>query len=113
MKALCYIAIIIAFLLFYQENPVYAIIAIVVFIGAYLFIKSRTSGSRSGVFGLFNRNQAYQDDRMNDLITLMMLQQLMGSSSKDNPIESNEKKEGRDQQLEKAKKEVLDLLEDV
>ncbi|MFX0021515.1 MAG: hypothetical protein ACFE9S_04265 [Candidatus Hermodarchaeota archaeon] len=113
MKGYCYIALILGFFIFYQQNPLYAIIIIVLFIGVYLFFKSRSSGSNRGVFGFFSGKNAQQDNRMDDLITLMMIQQLMNSSSdsSDNRVD-NEKRKEHEQQIDKIKQEVLELLEE-
>lgn len=113
MKGYCYIALILGFFIFYQQNPIYAIIIIVLFIGVYLFFKSRSSGSNRGVFGFFSGKNTQQDNRMDDLITLMMIQQLMNSPSEssDNRI-NNDKRKEEDQQIDKIKQEVLELLEE-
>lgn len=113
MKGYCYIALILGFFIFYQQNPMYAIIIIVLFIGVYLFFKSRSSGSSRGMFGFFSGKNAQQDNRMDDLITLIMIQQLMNSTSEssDNRVIDDKKKE-QDQQIDKIKQEVLELLEE-
>ena len=113
MKGYCYIALIIGFFVFYQQNPVYAIIIIVLFVGVYLFFKSRSSGPNKGVFGFFSGKNTPQDNRMDELITLMMIQQLMNSpSDSTNNQVINEKKEEKDRYIDKIKKEVLELLEE-
>ncbi|MFW9820708.1 MAG: hypothetical protein ACFFE5_13955 [Candidatus Thorarchaeota archaeon] len=113
MKGYCYIGLILGFFIFYQQNPMYAIIIIVLFIGVYLFFKSRSSGSRKGVFGFFSGKNTQQDSRMDDLITLIMIQQLMNlpSESSDDRINIEKSKE-KDQQIDKIKQEVLELLEE-
>ena len=112
MKGFCYIALIIGFFVFYQQNPVYAIIVIALFVGVYLFFKSRSSGSRSRGLGFFSGKNTQQDSKIDDLITLMMIQQLMNSPSQksDNQIQDNKEKE--DKHIDKIKEEVLELLED-
>ncbi|MFX1304395.1 MAG: hypothetical protein ACFE9X_13650 [Promethearchaeota archaeon] len=112
MKGFCYIVLIIGFFVFYQQNPVYAIIIIVLFIGVYLFFKSRSSSGR-GVFGFLSGKQPQQESKIDDLITLMMIQQLMNSSSQNSDNQTrDEKKKEHEQHIDKIKKEVLDLLED-
>ncbi|MFX1501153.1 MAG: hypothetical protein ACFFDH_09350 [Promethearchaeota archaeon] len=111
MKGFCYIALILGFFIFYQQNPIYAIVIIVVFIGVYLFFKSRKSGSGRGVFGFLSGKSIQQESRMDELITLMMIQQLMNSPSDINQTKDN-KKEEREHQIEKIKNEVLELLEE-
>ncbi|MFX0134605.1 MAG: hypothetical protein ACFFDN_13275 [Candidatus Hodarchaeota archaeon] len=113
MKGFCYIALIIGFFIFYQQNPVYAIIIIGLFIGVYLLFKSRSSGSKRGAFGFLSGKQSQQDNRIDDLITLMMIQQLMNSPSQQRDNQpKDERRKDHEEQIDKIKKEVLGLLED-
>ncbi|MFX1377911.1 MAG: hypothetical protein ACFFA4_02360 [Promethearchaeota archaeon] len=113
MKGYCYIALIIGFFIFYQQNPIYAIVIIALFIGVYLFFKSRSSGSNRSILGFFSGRNTQQDNRMDDLITLMMIQQLMNSSSQSSDNRGgNDKKKEQDEQIDKIKQEVLELLEE-
>ncbi|MHA1940824.1 MAG: hypothetical protein ACW99E_21290 [Promethearchaeota archaeon] len=108
MKGLCYIVLIIGFFLFYQQNPVYAIVIIVIFVAGFLFVKSRKSGS-GGSFGFLKGKASQQNNHMNDLITIMMLQQLIGDS---HPRERDNDRDLREDRIEKTKQEILDLLDE-
>ncbi|MFX0106023.1 MAG: hypothetical protein ACFE75_11095 [Candidatus Hodarchaeota archaeon] len=111
MKGFCYIALIIGFFIFFQQNPIYAIIIIVLFVGVYLFFKSRSSGSKGGLFGFLSGKQPQQDSKIDDLITLMMIQQLMNPSSQNSDNQLKDKKRKNHDEIDRIKKEVLDLLE--
>lgn len=113
MKGYCYIALIIGFFVFYQQNPVYAIVVIILFAGVYLFFRSRKLGRRRGTFGFFSGKPSQHDERMDDLITLMMIQQLLNTPSpaRDSRLDEEHTKQ-KTQQIEKIKKEVLELLEE-
>lgn len=110
MKGFCYIVLILGFFIFYQQNPVYAIVVIVLFIGVYLFFKSRSSSGR-GAFGFLSGNQAQHNNKMDDLITLMMLQQYL-SSDETREQRINEKKIDQKANIDNIKSEVLDLLDE-
>jgi len=117
MKGFCYIALIIGFFLFYQQNPMYAIVIIVLFFGVYIFYKSRTSTSGNGPMSFFAGRTNHQDTKVDDLITLMMVQQLMNSnhhsgSSGSNSSQSHSQDEERIEKIEQTKQEILDLLRD-
>ncbi|MFX0002957.1 MAG: DUF308 domain-containing protein [Promethearchaeota archaeon] len=113
MKGYCYIALIIGFFVFYQQNPVYAIVIIVLFVGVYLFFKSRKAGGKSGIFGFFSGKATQQDNRMDDLITLMMIQQLLNSPTQDIDNRADEENtREKKKEIERVKQEVLDLLDD-
>jgi hypothetical protein len=112
MKGYCYIALIIGFFVFYQQNPVYAIVIIVLFVGVYLFFKSRKSGSKAGIFGFFTSKNVHQENRMDDLITLMMIQQLLNTPPQTNDNRIDEENENRKQEIDKIKQDVLNLLEE-
>jgi hypothetical protein len=110
MKGFCYIALIIGFFIFYQQNPLYAIIIIVLFIGVYLFFKSRKA-TEGGIFSFFSGRQMQNNTQIDDFITLMMLQQLMNSNgNRERPI--NEKEQKRKSNIDRIKKEVIDLLDE-
>ena len=95
MKGYCYIALIIGFFVFYQQNPIYAVVCIVIFVGVYLFFKSRKSGARGFGF-LSGKGAQQQESRMDDLVTLMMIQQLINR-----PAQDGEPQVYRDHELER------------
>jgi hypothetical protein len=117
MKGLCYIVLILAFFIYYQQNPVFTVIIIIIGLGVYFYFKSRRSNSSSGPFAFFSRQSPpNQNKSLEDLITLMMLQQTFNSSfhspsSKEKKQNSINKNEDEDQ-IEAIKQEVLALLED-
>lgn len=112
MKGYCYIVLIIGFFVFYQQNPVYAIVIIALFIGVFLFFKSRKSSSRR--FGFFSGKSAqHQESRIDDLVTLMVIQQLLNTNSQDSDTRVyNDSERDRKQQIDKIKQEVLNLLDE-
>ena len=55
----------IGFFMFYQQNPMYAIIMIVIFIAGYIFVKSRKSGS--GISGFLKGKTPQSNNNMDDL----------------------------------------------
>ncbi len=112
MKGMCYIVLIVGFFLFYQQNPIYAIFIIGGFIGVYLFYKSKTSSSGSGIMSFLSGKPNTQDSKIDDLITLMVVQQFLNtpSSNHDSNISKIEKKKSSD--IEITKQEILRLLEE-
>ncbi len=110
MKGFCYIALIIGFFIFYQQNPLYAIIIIVLFLGVYLFFKSRKS-TGGGPFSFFSGNQSQHNTQIDNLITLMMLQQLMNSNG-NREHARNEKERENKVNIDKIKNEILELLDE-
>lgn len=111
MKFLCYLVLIVAFMMYYQQNPVYTIVIIAIGIGLYVFFKARKN--KSGILSkFFGRDHSVADDRMDDLITLFMLQQMFNSSSQiQNRGQENKNKNTHKEELEKIKQEILELLE--
>jgi hypothetical protein len=99
-------------LMFYQKEPVYTLVIIGVGLFFYLFYKARKSGN--GLLGVFmSGNQISQDRRLDDLMALIMLQQLLsnnpqGSSSSGLISEESQK---RREEIEKIQREVLGLLD--
>jgi len=114
MKGLCYIVLIIGFFIFFQQNPMYAVIFIGIFVVAYLYVKSKRSGSGGGVFGFMKGNPQHQDGNFNDILTLMMLQQLFNNSGSHTTERQSDitKEKSNEDQIEQTKQEVLELLDE-
>jgi len=117
MKVVIYFALIVAFLMFYQSNPVYTIFIVAILVGTYLFYRSRRanhSNSRGG-FRFLSGSSNPQNDHMDDLITLMMIQQLFSPSPTSEhtryQLPTNSKQD-EESEIDKIKREVLELLGD-
>ena len=110
MKGLILVVLAIGFFMFYQQSPMYAIIIIGIFIAGYIFIKSRKSGS--GIGGFLKGKSAQPNNHMDDLITLMMLQQLTNNSNSriENIDETRNNK--HEEHIEEVKQKALALLDD-
>ncbi len=100
----------IGFFMFYQQNPMYAIIVIVIFIAGYIFIKSRKSGS--GLSGFLKGKGAQPNNNMDDLITLMMLQQLTNNANSELRKFEDPADNEHEKYIEKVKQEALALLDE-
>ncbi len=100
----------IGFFMFYQQNPMYAIIMIVVFIAGYIFVKSRKSGS--GIAGFLKGNPSQSNNNIDDLITLMMLQQLRNNSNSEFRKFEDPTDNEHEKHIEKVKQETLALFDD-
>ena len=80
MKGYCFLILAVAFLMYFQKEPVFTIIILGIGIAVYLFFKARKSGK--GIAGFFGGNELpNQQDKMNDLMTLIIFQQLLSNSS--------------------------------
>ncbi len=88
----------------------YAIIVIVIFIAGYIFIKSRKSGS--GLSGFFKGRNSQPQNNMDDLVTLMMLQQLTNNSNSDFRRFEDPASSEHEKHIEKVKQEALALLDE-
>lgn len=113
---MCYIALIVAFLMFYQREPVFSIVIIGIGVALYLFFRSRRSGNRRGRSGvltsLMGGNQQ-QDRNIDDLVTLMMVQQLFQQSKNSNQSDqTNYQPSKRELEIDKVRNEILDLFDE-
>ncbi len=101
--------------MFYQQSPVVAIVLIVIFLAAYMYYKAKKSGNSSGVGGFFSGNQPHNQGKIDDLITLVVLQNLVNKPSNSyldtKPIEDESATE-RKRAIEQSGKEILELLEE-
>lgn len=110
MKAFCYLVLLLGFFMFFQQSPTYAVIVIGAIAVGYLYIKSKRSPSgNSGFLGFGKGNPQQGTGNYEDLITLIMIQQLMGSNTnyQNQEIDTSHKEE-----IDKIKQEVLDLFDE-
>jgi len=117
MKVFIYFALVVAFLMFYQSNPVYTIVIITIALGTYLLYKSRkgNSGSSKGGYRFLSGKEPRQNDSTDDLITLMMIQQIFSPSSVQDRVRydlPNVMKQEEESEIDRVKREVLELLGD-
>ena len=116
MKILIYLALIIGFLMFYQTNPAMAMLFVVIGGGLFLYFKVRKKKGSSGARGTFFSGKGSEEgNNADDLITLFMLQNLMNTNSRplsnnSRPVAKRELK--KESEIEKTKREVLELLDD-
>ena len=88
MKGYCFLILAVAFLMYFQKEPVFTIIILGIGIAVYLFFKARKSGK--GIAGFFGGNEfPNQQDKMNDLMTLIVFQQLLSNSSNSDSKQAN------------------------
>jgi hypothetical protein len=111
MKIFLYFVLIIAFLMFYQTNPMYAAVFMILFLGVFLFFKLRKRGEvLSGVF--FSGQNNKFDKRFDDIMLLILMQQLLTSNSDHNNTHSKNQSKKNDIKTPKPKNEVLELLKE-
>lgn len=97
-------------MMYFQKEPIYTVVIIGIGIGLYIYFKSRKG--KTGVFGKFLGDRSEDsDDRMNDLILFFMLQQMATNSSQQQESTKQQEKNKKQDQIDKIKHEVLDLLE--
>ena len=105
--------LIIAFLMFYQQNPVLATVLILVFIGVFLLFKLRKGKDSSNHYSFFSGIHNNHKKSSDNIINLLMLQQLFNQQS----LHTNKNQQFSSLQLneyqtyiKKIKEEVLELL---
>ena len=112
MKGYCILILIAAVVVFYQKDPLYTFVLLGVGVIGYMIFKARKSGS--GFFGGFLSGKAPSQERnMEDLISLIMLQQLLSDNNSPNNYEKTKDKE-REKELKylnQTQKEITKMLE--
>ena len=103
--------------MFYQSNPVYTIVIITIALGTYFLYRLRKGNrgnSRGGNRFLSGKNP-HQNDSTDDLITLMMIQQIFSPSTVPDYSRynlPNNEKQDEESEIDRIKREVLELLGD-
>ena len=101
--------------MFYQQSPVVSIVIVIIFLASYMYYKSRNGRNSSNRGAFFSGKQSQNNSRVDDLVTLVVLQQMFDkpSTSKVNEFRSNQDKSHKqEEQIEKIKHEILELLEE-
>jgi len=113
MKGLCYVALILIFIMFYKTNPMYCLVIVGLFVGVFIFFKSRkyrAKGATNTQGILFRRHIPQQNSNVNDFITFLILQQMMSDFDKNNEIIDYDEHKEKVLEIDKVKNEFLDLL---
>ncbi len=98
--------------MYYQQNPVFTIMILLIGVGAYFFLKKRGKNGGKIRSGFLSGRYPQQDDNTNMLLTLIMFQQLLDTDSNDSQIKFAPKSTQKDKEIDKIKHEVLELFED-
>jgi len=114
MKGLIYLGLILLFIMFFNTNPMLALVVLGCILGVFLFMrrrKSKASGRfSSGFFGSRIGSSQHQSS-FNAVLTLMMLQQMGISEEKSVPTKQDVSKEDkRREEIERQKQVILKLL---
>ncbi|MBN1801456.1 MAG: hypothetical protein JW891_08120 [Candidatus Lokiarchaeota archaeon] len=115
MKAYIILIVGVAFIVFFRENPLGAVVILGVLGGAYFLYKSKSHARRSTGNGLFGgRGHDYQEEELR-ILTFLALSKLLNDSTKvDIDLISNTANESRDENKdfhEMAKNDILRLFE--
>ena len=99
--------------MFYQKNPVFAVFLIGLMLGIYLFVKARKARGNATGSSFLSGSRNPQTNNTDELLRFLLLQQIIGSG-KPSLIQyppHPKKLTKRQEQIERTKKEVLELLE--
>ncbi|MHA1294847.1 MAG: hypothetical protein ACTSQJ_19585 [Promethearchaeota archaeon] len=116
MKIFLYFILIVAFLMFYRENPAYIIIIIIFGLIIFLYFRSKKNHNGNIDRRFLTGKNSLNNNRIDDFISMIMLGQIINSSvpqlNNKNDIIKDDKEQYREHYIEKIKKEILELLED-
>jgi len=111
MKILCFIIIGIAFLVFYQQNPMVCLIMIILILGGYIFIKFRKASLKQGLFGkYFKKNSPNTANNTEKILTYILLDKYFSTDVSN--IESKNSISSKNEYIEEQKQKVLKLLKE-
>ncbi len=103
--------------MFYQQNPLYAIIIICIFFGIFVYFKGRkyrnTTNSNSKFSFLFGKPNQSSDNNSNvNFLLYLLLTQMFDKSEREIEEYANDYHQ-KVQNIEKKKQEMLKLLNEV
>lgn len=116
MKGFCYLALILAFIMFYNKDPIIALTILGILVGIFLLTKLAKSKKRnSSSLGLFSFRSGgnSEDPSLHTYLTFLMLKQGFGplNTMKSYNTKEDVKKNGKMDQIEQEEKRILRLLE--
>ncbi|MFX1572797.1 MAG: hypothetical protein ACFFB0_08610 [Promethearchaeota archaeon] len=112
VKIFCYFILIVAFVLFYQRNPVFGVILIILFLVVFIVFKLRKHGVGSNALGYFSNNSARINSQSREILTLLMLQSLFNDINSAKVSEKEDKSVSpHEKEINKLKEEILELLD--
>ena len=98
--------------MFYQKDPVATVVIVVLFLALYLFFKARKGRRMEGRGGFFKGSNSVRDNRVDDLVTLLVTHQLITSTSnKEYNDFYQDEGDDREEEIERIKRQILELLE--
>jgi c-di-AMP phosphodiesterase-like protein len=112
MKVFIYFILIIAFLMFYQQKPVFTVIIVGLLMLIFVFfkvLKYRGTSAPKSFLSNFRSSQSHKND---DILTLLLLQQVINSESPHiiNIPMTPRKINKHEHYIENIKQEILELL---
>ena len=109
-KIFCYGVLIVAFLLFFQNDPFVALIILTIIFALVLFVRKRKNNRGGSIFSFLSGKSFNQTTQLNDLVMALALENLL-NNSKENSFENNPEIDEKKKQIEIIKEEVMELLE--
>jgi len=117
MKAFCYLILLLAFIMFYNKDPIIALSILGICIVSFLFLRKRkhfTPDSRKSGFFSFRDRCSSQPNLTNPYMMLLLLQVLStDDSSYPSSYASDSKEPLQKDDLQQTKDEILALLQSV
>lgn len=112
-KTWCYAILVVAFLIFYQQSPAYALLIVGLGAGGFLLYKSKKNGSNGPVSVLFSGKQSQKSSEINNIAMALLLQQLLNSSQHAEPAQFSSivKDPEEKNDLYTIKNEILEILD--
>jgi len=96
----------------YQKNPMAIVVILCAIFGVFIFFKRRGTTNGSTRTGFLSGRIPPQNDQMSDLFKLMLLTQTLNSNSADDLYFLNSEDLEQENQIDKVKKEILELLDE-
>jgi len=98
--------------MYYRTNPLVVIVIVAVFIIVFTLFKLRKRGQGTGTLNRLGKGQNAQNSQVDNMITLMILQQMMQCDSHNisSNVEEEEVDTEHNEYIDKIKNEILNIL---
>lgn len=110
-KIFCYAILVVAFLLFFQKDPFFALIILGVIFSLFLLVRKRKHSSGNAITSFLSGKEHVQTSQLNNVVMVLALDKLLNTSKEDDLTKNKKKSLERKKQIENMKQEIMELLE--
>jgi len=97
--------------MFYQKEPIYALIILTIGAGGFLYFKAKKYRGGSGEIFASGKKIDHEHNFLQDLITYEILQRSLNNPERSFPSDAKKQDDEKEEELDETKRKIIELLE--